>query len=151
MAMRFFRGRIDFDKLSMAEISEVAAAIAVLEKLSEKDGFDFESGASRKYAPRPDMEGKRSSDRPLQQRRLLLALRNRGKLLYAELEEATGMKVGSINAHLSNLFKEGLMTKQRIPRADGGFGRNSDTEYELNEKGNKIADELIAAGQTLLT
>lgn len=151
MAVRYFRGRIDFDKLSMAEISEVAAAIAVLEKLAEKEGFDFETGASRKSAPRPDMEGKRSTDRPRQQRRLLLALRSRGKLLYVEMEEATGMKAGSVNAHLSHLFKEGLITKQRVPRADGERGRNADTEYELNEKGVEIADELIAAGETLLT
>lgn len=151
MAVRYFRGRIDFDKLSMAEISEVAAAIAVLEKLAEKEGFDFESGPSRRSAPRPDMEGKRSTKRPRLQQRLLLALRSRGALLYVELEEATGMKMGSINAHLSALFKEGLITKRRVPREGGGPGRNSDTRYELSEEGIGVADELIAAGATLLS
>jgi DNA-binding transcriptional ArsR family regulator len=151
MASRFFRGRIDFDRLSMAEISEVAAAVAVLEKLSEKEGFDFQTGPSRQYSPRPDVEGPRSMKRPLMQRRLLLALRKRGKLLYLELGEATGMKMGSINAHLSALFREGLITKERVPRQDSGRGRNSDTSYELNDQGNSIADVLISEGMTPLT
>ncbi|MDW9481904.1 hypothetical protein GOB57_24965 [Sinorhizobium meliloti] len=151
MAVRYFRGRIDFDKLSMAEISEVAAAIAVLEKLAEREGFDFESGPSRRSGPRPDMEGKRSTQRPRLQQRLLLALRSRGALLYVELEEATGMKIGSINAHLSALFKEGLITKSRVRREGGERGRNSDTRYELSEEGIAVADELIASGATLLS
>jgi DNA-binding transcriptional ArsR family regulator len=151
MAIRFFRGRIDFDKLSMAEISEVAASIAVLEKLSEKDGFDFESGPSRKYVPRTDMAGKRSAQKPKLQQRLLLVFRSRGSLLYVELEEATGMKMGSVNPHLSALFKEGLITKRRVPREGGERGRNSDTRYELSDEGIVVADELIAAGVTQLS
>lgn len=151
MAVMYLRGRIDFDKLSMAEISEVAAAIAVLEKLAEKDGFDFETGASRKSAPRPDMAGKRSTQRPKMQQRLLLSFRSQGSLLYVELEEATGMKMGSVNAHLSALFKEGLITKRRVPREGDERGRNSDTRYELSEEGIAVADELIAAGATLLS
>ncbi|MBY3155308.1 hypothetical protein HFO56_23580 [Rhizobium laguerreae] len=152
MASRYFKGRIDFDRLSMAEISEVTAAVALLEKLSEKDGFDFDTGPSRKFAPRPDMEGKRSTNRPLMQRRLILALKNSGNVLYGELEEATGMKMGSINAHLSALFKEGLMTKQLVRReGTAGRGRNANTSYELTEEGSAIAEELIAQGMTLLT
>jgi DNA-binding transcriptional ArsR family regulator len=152
MASLYFKGRIDLDTLSMADISEVTAAVAQLQKLSEKEGFDFESGSSRKYAPRPDMEGKRSTIRPLMQRRLILALKKSGKLLYVELEDATGMKMGSVNAHLSALFKEGLMNKHRVPlTGTPGRGRNANTSYELTEEGNAIADELVAQGMTLET
>ncbi|MCS4088710.1 helix-turn-helix transcriptional regulator [Rhizobium sp. BK176] len=152
MASLFFKGRIDFEKLSMADISEVTAAVAQLQKLSEKEGFDFESGSSRRYAPRPDAEGKRSTKRPVQQRRLILALRKSGKILYVELEDATGMKMGSVNPHLSALHKEGLMTKHRDPHiGKSGRGRNAGTSYELTDEGNAVADELIADGMTLAT
>jgi DNA-binding transcriptional ArsR family regulator len=136
----------------MAEISEVTAAVALLEKLSEKEGFDFETGPSRKFAPRPDSEGKRSMKRPVQQRRLILALKRSGKLLYVDLEDATGMKRGSVNAHLSALFKEGLMTRTKVP-IEGvvGLGRNTNTSYALTDEGLAIADELIAEGMTLAT
>ena len=148
MATRYFRGRIDFDRLSMSEISEVAAAMAVLEKLAEKEGFDFVSGRSRQGVPRPDMAGPRSTERPLFQRRVLVTLRKGGPMLFDDLLESCGLKSGSISPALSALFKEGLLEKTKLLTGERGRGRNKDTSYNLNDSGVEVADRVIEAGNT---
>nr|WP_250808593.1 MarR family transcriptional regulator [Neorhizobium tomejilense] len=148
MATMYFRGRIDFDLLSMAEISEITAAMSILEKLGEKEGFEFEAGRSRRSVPRPDFEGPRSSQRALTQRRVLVTLHNRGPMIFDDLMEACGLKSGSITPNLSALFKEGLLVKSREMTGRKGRARNKDTIYSLNEGGMAIAAEIIADGQT---
>jgi DNA-binding transcriptional ArsR family regulator len=150
MATIFFRGRIDFDLLSMAEISEITAAMSVLEKLGEKEGFVFESGRSRRSVPRPDAKGVRSTRRALTQRRVLACLLSKGPMTFDQLLEACGLKSGSITPNLSALFKEGLLLKSRDASTDGTRNARRDTVYALNDEGREVAMRIREDGESLL-
>lgn len=152
MASIYFKGRIDFETLSMSEISAINAAVATLETMAKKHGFEFVSGPSRKGSPRPDMAGPRSTTRPKAQRRLLLALISRDHpMTVREIAETTGLKEGTINPHLSALYSSGIIhrIRQRIP-APEGFGRKSTTAYSLTEDGIAVAEEIRKSGETLI-
>lgn len=153
MASIYFKGRVDFETLSMSEISAITAAVATLETMAKKHGFEFVSGPSRKGSPRPDMAGPRSTTRPKAQRRLLLALVSRDHpMTVREIAETTGLKEGTINPHLSALYSTGIIhrIRQRNPDAPAGLGRKSTTTYSLTEDGITVAEEIRKSGETLI-
>lgn len=97
------------------------------------------------------MRGKRTTERPRLERRLLVTMHASGSVTFPQLVEATGMKEGSISPHLSKLFKQGLITKQHAPDQGEADGRKKETIYELTEAGSSVAKELVDGGDNLLT
>lgn len=153
MASIYFKGRIDFDLLSMSDISEITGAIASLQSMANKHGFDFASGPSRRGVPRPDSAGSKAIDRPKAQRRLLLALlSHRQPMSLVEIAETTGLKEGTINPHLSSLYAGGLINKIRVKKEekDRAAGPSSITTYALTERGIEIAEKIQISGHNLL-
>lgn len=147
MAIRYFKGQVDFDRLSLEELSEFAGALSVIERTAAKHGFQFETGSSRRSVPRPERGAKRADGRPKQQARLILAMRGKEGMSYGDIELATGMKPGSINPHLSALFKEGLISKTKgpgLPEGRRGRPGNLALSYTLTEEGLAVADALAA-------
>lgn len=153
MASIFFKGRIDFDLLSMSDISEITAAIASLQSMAKKHGFDFVSGPSRRGVPRPDAAGSKTIERPKAQRRLLLTLLSHRKpMSLLEIAETTGLKEGTINPHLSSLYADGLINKNRVRKeeTDRVSGPRSITTYALTVGGIEIAEKIQNSGHNLL-
>ena len=124
MALRYFRGRMDFAKLSNADLADAASALTVLERLAQKGVIELETGASRNAGPRPDMKGGRELARPKLQIDILAILVKYSPMTYPELLLATGMKDGSLSANLTLLEREGMITKTVGERPAGTKGRS---------------------------
>jgi hypothetical protein len=132
MALRYFRGRVDLDKLSLADLAAAAGALAALERLAASGTIFFETGASRASAPRPDMQGVRVTARSQQQADIVEILRKEGPMSYPALKAATGMKEGSLSPNLTALVREGVLRKEAT-REPGQVGRarRMNTVYSL--------------------
>lgn len=140
-----FSGSIDFDKLSMADVARAAAALAVLEEICQKEGFAFSISVSKRtFNPRPDMSGKRSTERPRLQVEVMRTLLEGGPMMLADIKNVSGLKEGSINPHLSALHKEGLIERTRIDkRAGRGRPGRGETLYTLTDAGRFAAAEAV--------
>src|SRR4051812_10809126 len=112
MARQYFRGRIELGKLSHADLADAAAALAVLERLAERGLITFKTGWWRNTASQPGWAGKQVAERPRLQRQILQALAEAGSLNWPAIQAATGMKEGSLSAHLTHLEREGMIVKQ---------------------------------------
>ncbi|WP_327210323.1 PadR family transcriptional regulator [Rhizobium leguminosarum] len=140
-----FSGSINFEALSMADVARAAGALAVLEEICQKEGFAFSmSVAKRAFAPRADVNVKRSAKRPRLQLEVMRVLLEGGPMMFADIRSVSGLKEGSINPHLSALRKEGLVEKTRIA-VSGGRGRPGHGEmlYTLTEAGRFAAAEAV--------
>jgi hypothetical protein len=144
MALKYFRGRIDLDNMSFSELSEAAAAIATLERLAKKAGFEFDTGNSRKSVPRPDVAGSRGKSRSKLQTEVILALATKDMLI-KELLDYTAMKSGSLSPHLSALQAERLVASFPAPNEDLSARGRKTKIFSLTETGRQVAAELNAS------
>lgn len=133
MALRYFRGRVDLDKLSLSDLADAAGALATLERLASANRISFETGASRDAGPRPDRAGVPiGKPRPKLQNDIIAVLRESGPLNFWDIKKATGMAEGSLSANLSTLV--GLEVVQKVStRQPGEVGRarRENTIYSL--------------------
>lgn len=126
MALKFFRGRLDLAKLTLADLADAAAALSTLERLAASGAITFASGASRNAGSRPDMAERMSGKaRAQQQQDILAALREGGPMRHQAILDATGMKENSLTPNLTKLVRDGLVSKTIEDRPKGKAGRPS--------------------------
>lgn len=132
MSLRYFRGRVDLDKLSLEDLASAAGALATLERLSQTGVLTFESGSSRASSPRPDSPETSPTISP-QQQEVLEVLKQVGHpMTGTDLLVTTGIKENSFSAVMTGLIKQGLISRETT-RSPGKMGRarRSETTYRL--------------------
>ena len=139
MALRYFRGRVDLDKLSLADLADAAGALATLERLAAANLITFETGASRDAGPRPDRVGKPiEKRRPKLQNDIVAVLRESGPLNFWDILKATGMAEGSLSANLSTLVGMEVIRKEATRKpGEVGRARRENTVYSLVDDGSQ--------------
>ncbi|ACS42972.1 hypothetical protein [Methylorubrum extorquens] len=129
MAYRYFRGRIDFGGLSLADLSKATEALAVLEQLAADGRIGFEMGVGRTRSE------PRQAGRPIQpqERAMLEAMPADTWMSSREIAEAMPeLPTNSLTARLAMMAAAGWIVVSRRENADrppGTRGRRSVKVY----------------------
>lgn len=133
MGHRYFRGRIDFGGLPLADLAKATEALAVLEQLAGDGKIGFAMGVARTRSE-PRRAG-RPGGRPIQpqEREMLEALRTDAWMSSRELARAMpDLQTNSLTARLATMAAAGWIEVSRRENADrppGSRGRRSVKVY----------------------
>lgn len=114
MTLRYFKGRLDFDKLTLADAARVAEALSTLESLAKAKLIQFQTGKSRNAgAVRQNCQTSiidvlDDSDHPIG---------------FHQIRAATNIKEDTLARHLTLLLRNGTL-KRETRRRPGSHGRS---------------------------
>src|SRR3954453_9153724 len=112
MSKRYFKGRIDADKLSESQLARVDQALAVLQEMDAQGLIECMVGHSREWKT---LRRTQAFTITPQRQQIVNVLREREWATVRDVSEATGMGDSSIGPNLTALLGAGLVYREVVP------------------------------------
>jgi len=132
MPKRYFKGRIDLDRLTPEDRTRVEQALATLQEMAARGLIECMIGHSREWKA---LRLERRFTITPQRQQILDLLRQREWATVRDIASATGMADSSIGPNLTALLKAGLIERTTVEWPDRKYGRKTQYSYRLRPSG----------------
>jgi len=137
MPKRYFKGRIDLDRLSTEDRSRVEQALATLQEMDAKGLIECMVGHSREWK---NLRLERKFTITPQRQRILDLMHEREWVTVRDISEATGMGDNSIGPNLTNMLRADIIERSTVEGSGRTKGRKTPYRYRLKAPRTKDSD-----------